>query len=167
MKFFTSDPHLDHDGILKIRPMFKTVRHMNKEIIKGINSIVGDGDELYIIGDYSLRNSQYMRFYEDTLNQINGIKHLILGNHDSLKPFDYVELGFLTVHTALELEGMILVHDPCVSCIDRNRVFLCGHIHDLFRVYRNVINVGVEVNNYLPLSLSEIRNLITTEVKLG
>ena len=97
-------------------------------------------------------------------------KILILGNHDSLKPFTYIDLGFESVHTSLELsyngKDYVLVHDPAASCIDRNRIFLCGHVHDLFKIQRNVINVGVDVWNFFPVSMEQIE-VEALAIKLG
>jgi len=134
---------------------------MDKEIIRNVNTVVAEEDTLYIIGDLSLVGSQHLGYYRNLMGQYKvKRKILILGNHDILKPFTYVNLGFESVHTSLELEhngkSYILVHDPAASCLDRNRIFLCGHVHDLFKFQRNAINVGVDVWDFFPVSIEQI-----------
>lgn len=163
MIWFTADWHFDHDHIIDYckRP-FKNAHDMNHVITDKYNSRVNDGDIVYVVGDVSLLKSSFL--IERHLKRLKGTKFLILGNHDKLGPFEYVDIGFVSVHTALEKEGMIMVHDPAVSCIDRNKLFLCGHIHELFKVKKNVINVGVDVWDFFPVSLTQIIEVRNKEV---
>jgi len=93
--------------------------------------------------------------------KMNGEKHLVLGNHDVFKTFSYItDLGFTSAHTSLEVEEFILNHDPATCFIDKERIWLCGHIHDLFIHQRNVLNVGVDVWDYTPVSIETIRKYV-------
>ncbi len=165
--WFTSDQHFDHDNIITYcnRP-FKNVDIMNREIIRRYQEVVKPQDIVYFLGDISLRTSDHVKFYRKLLQQLPGQKHLILGNHDSLKPFTYVDAGFISVHTSLVLclQGVesqyILNHDPAPSCIDRKTIWLCGHVHDLFKRCNNVINVGVDVWDFYPVSLEIIQEMV-------
>lgn len=88
--FFTSDLHLGHKRILdfftKRKEIFKIeennvegmVQH-DTSIIKLWNKLVGKHDTVYILGDFSFKNPE-----ETTkiIEQLNGKKHLIIGNHD-------------------------------------------------------------------------------------
>lgn len=160
--FVTADHHDDHDEIIQMcnRPFYSR-KHMRKEMIKRHNEIVTELDTVYFIGDISFSKDKepIRRFIES----LNGKKHLILGNHDYLKPFDYIDIGFTTVHTALEIfteyGNYILVHDPAVSQIDRTRIFICGHVHDLFVKQKNCINAGVDVHNFYPISIQRIKEI--------
>lgn len=140
---------------------------MDGEIIKRWRAIVKPEDTVYILGDFSLKSGDYIHWYRSTLEKLPGSKHLILGNHDSLKPFTYIEVGFTSVHTHIELNGRILVHDPAVSVMDRSKVFLVGHVHDLFKVCKNAVNVGVDVWSFAPVSEQEINDIIEKEVTYG
>jgi len=158
MIWFTSDQHFHHDKIIGYcnRPFSRT-RDMDNTIIHRYNSKVEDEDTVYFLGDlFDLQFGRNFHIVERVINKLKGNKHLILGSHDYLEPFEYVEAGFISVHTSLEVEGMILNHDPAVSCIDRDKIFLCGHVHTLFKTKVNVINVGVDVWNFYPVSLQEI-----------
>jgi len=168
VKWFTADQHLDHPNILEyeMRP-FKKLQDMNNEIIRRHNTVVAPEDTVYFIGDISLRGPENFNYYRALLRKLNGEKHLILGNHDRLNPFAYVEAGFISVHTSLIIRDWdgneyVLCHDPAPACIDHNlrpdsaRIWLCGHVHSLFATCRNVINVGVDVRNFTPISFNEV-----------
>ena len=161
MNWFTADPHYHHDKIIKYckRPFLHT-REMDNTMVARYNSRVQDDDTVYFIGDlFDLQLGKIFPIVEKMVNKLKGRKILILGSHDYLEPFKYVEAGFESVHTSLQVGEFILVHDPAVSCIDRTRVFLCGHVHELFKVQKNVINVGVDVWNFFPVSLPQIEEL--------
>lgn len=78
--WFTSDLHLGHQNVIKYcnRP-YDSVDEMNEDIIRRINSLVGNDDDLYIVGDVCMG-----KIHEtlELIKQINGLKILIVGNHD-------------------------------------------------------------------------------------
>lgn len=82
-KWYTSDLHLGHHGILKhcadTRP-FDTVEAMDAAIVARINGRVATTDILYVVGDFAISSdAEYIRHL---FHAINGRKILILGNHD-------------------------------------------------------------------------------------
>jgi len=121
------------------------------------NYLVKPEDTLYILGDVYWKNS--VEELRRIMDNYNGTKVLILGNHDRLRPFDYIEAGFSSVHTMLEVEEFILVHDPCYSIVHPETNYLCGHVHTLFVKQKNVLNVGVDIWNFKPISIDEIRKI--------
>lgn len=163
--YFMADPHFDDNDILGFtRNKFENVDTMNKVILS--NSLcVTEKDTLIVIGDFCRRDSQYLTLYRELLRKIKGKKILVLGNHDRLDPFQYIDVGFWSVHTHLEMtiDGieMIIVHDVCNSCMDRTKLFLCGHTHDLFTVRKNVICLCVELWYYTPVKWETIKELYT------
>lgn len=167
MKWFTADTHFGHDSIINYtnRP-FKNSNVMTNVLTENINSMVAPDDDLYILGDFSLtHNDKTLRRY---VNNLNGYKHLILGNHDHFRATAYVNMGFETVHTTLELDdGMncyMLTHDPAVACGERykHHRWLCGHVHTLFTFLDdetpNVLNVGMDVHKFHPLSFDDVKS---------
>jgi len=160
MKWFTSDLHLGHDAIIEYcgRP-FKNATVMDKSLIKNINNLVQEDDELYILGDLSIKTKSHRGFYQQTLSKIRCNKIvLIMGNHDILDPWFYCELGIHSVHAPyLQVEEFICVHDPALSQVDRNLKFLCGHVHDLFFKQQNCLNVGMDVHDFKPISIDMVR----------
>lgn len=163
MIFFTADQHFYHEGIIKMckRP-FNNSNEMEKILISNYNQVVNIDDEVYFLGDLTfIKNRTAIK---SLLSKLNGQKHLILGNHDYLNPFGYVDCGFLTVHTCLIIDTEIgkigLTHDPAVSNVNSDMIWLCGHVHNLFTSIGNVINVGVDVCDYSPISITQIDNIL-------
>jgi len=169
--FFTADPHYGDSYMLGYAGRrFENVEAMNKAMLTNSNTRVGADDTLIFIGDFSSKDSQHLNFYRHILSKINGKKILVLGNHDKLDPFQYIEAGFYSVHTSLEMTingiDMAIVHDPCNSCMDRSKLFLCGHTHDLFKINKNVISLCVELWNYFPVSWETIKCLYDEKIIL-
>lgn len=160
MIWFTSDTHFEHANIIQHcnRP-FKNVQQMNKLLIKQYNSVVEQEDTVYFLGDLTIKPRSYKSALRDIVQNMKGTKHLILGNHDYFEPFDYVEIGFNSVHTKLEIFSMILVHDPATA-YTTDKTVLHGHVHNMWKKKNNAINVGVDVWDYKPVSFIEIRKLI-------
>ena len=161
MKFFTADPHFGNENIIEYcnRP-FKNAVEMDKQIIKKFNEIVSDKDDLFILGDFSLKDPRYFHYYSELFRRLNGNIHIIAGNHEELKFYNYIKAGAKSFHFPyLELEEFILVHDPVLSIVDRKRIFLVGHAHDNFITQKNAINVGVDVHNFKPLSIDQVREI--------
>lgn len=160
MIWFTGDEHYSHGKIIDfVKRPFRDSSEMDNILMKNHNNLVQNEDTVFHIGDFSLRGPENKFWFRKALEKLNGNHHLILGNHDQLNPFMYIECGFISVHTSLKFEEFILVHDPSASCIDRTTVFLCGHIHDLFKTQKNVVNVGVDVWDYKPVSIDDIRKI--------
>ena len=169
MIYFTADWHLEHFNIIRYcnRP-FKSTHSMQQELIRNFNTRVGPEDATFHIGDFTMLGAGQMGKVERVIPKLNGAHHLILGNHDRMKPFQYVDVGFTSVHTSFPLEykwaKFVLVHDPSVYHILDDDVYLLhGHIHTLYRDLlpeKKVINVGVDVWDYKPVSVEEILELI-------
>ena len=161
--FFTADPHYDDTNILGFAGRnFENVENMNKAMLSNCMCI-NHNDTLIVIGDFCTRGSEYLNLYRKLLSKIRGRKILVLGNHDKLNPFQYIEVGFYSVHTHLEMtiDGieMFIIHDPSHSCMDRSKLFLCGHVHDWIKIRKNCINMCVENWNYSPIQWEEIKKI--------
>lgn len=178
MIFFTADEHYYHRNIIRYcnRP-FKDLNEMHKTFIELHNEVVSPSDTVFHVGDFAMVGKNQHEMITAILKKLNGTHHLILGNHDKIKPFTYVNAGFTSVHTSYEIdlpylkrfslfpqqrslgyEKLILNHDPSVYCICKNTILVCGHIHTLFKVMKDkkVINVGVDMWDYQPLSLTKL-----------
>jgi len=162
MKYFTADTHYYHYGICEStgRP-FSNETEMADTIIRNYNQVVKPEDEVFFAGDFALCNDSNK--VRDIVSQLKGKKYLILGNHDQMNSFVYVDCGFIQVHTSVTLHGsdtgarIVVNHDPCIACLVRPpSVLICGHVHDLFKRIKNVVNVGVDVWDYAPVSLERV-----------
>lgn len=165
MNFFTADWHLFHENIISYcsRP-FKDTREMHGELIRRHNRLVGDYDNVYVLGDATLLGPDRLFKIRPIVRKMRGRKHLVLGNHDSGRAMAYLDLGFESVHTSLELDdhvfgyGLVLAHDPAWAVMKRHRRWLVGHAHTLFRTLEDgrVVNVGVDVWDFNPVSSEDL-----------
>lgn len=162
--WFTSDQHYFHKNIIKLALRgFKDINKMHNVLIRNHNKYVSEDDICYHIGDFSFLQNSSIQKVGNILNQLNGRNVLILGNHDPDKPHTLVNMGFESVHTSLILpedNQFIMCHDPACSTIDRNSIWIVGHVHDLFIIEKNCINVGVDVWDFKPVSLETIRSIM-------
>lgn len=162
MIWFTADQHFDHFNIIEYchRP-FKNSGIMERQLIHNFNQLVDENDTVYHVGDFSMHTESNKYRVKTILNKLKGKHILIMGNHDQMKPFSYVKAGFLEVHTSLSLGiNFYLAHDPAWAVMNENLIWLCGHVHQLFKQVKNVINVGVDVWDYKPVSLYQIEKLV-------
>jgi calcineurin-like phosphoesterase family protein len=87
--FFTSDTHFNHTNICQgvskwadertCRP-FQSLEQMNKQLVDNINSVVGEDDILFHLGDWSFGGKEQIWEFRKQIRCKN--IHLILGNHD-------------------------------------------------------------------------------------
>lgn len=169
--FFTSDWHLFHGNIINYcsRP-FSSLKQMHGTLITNHNAVVSPTDHVWVIGDVTLRSPQYVGQIRKEVDKFNGIKHLVLGNHDDWRARTYLHAGFTTVHSAFwfQHEGytFYMMHDPAEYTViqnDPSSMMLCGHIHNLFDNLlpdKRIINVGVDVWDMKPTSMTQIMEVI-------
>ena len=168
MYYFISDPHFGHENILKMcRRPFENVEEMNEAMIDAWNQRVTGNDTVFILGDLFYRCPDP----EPILQRLKGKKRLIIGNHDS-SWMDKVDLSryFVSVDPFLEItDGMraiTLCHYPLLTWKHKLRTYMVhGHIHNdttsdffpLLVARERVLNAGVEVNGYRPVTFEELQ----------
>ncbi|MBE6050241.1 MAG: hypothetical protein E7214_06140 [Clostridium sp.] len=172
--FYISDYHFYHELTIKrSRHIFNNVEEMNEEIIRRHNARVSEDDDVYILGDIIVCDEENLSEYmEKTVGRLKGKLHLIIGNHD-LKYLDKEE--FRKYFESIDESKIILDHKkwvhlchyPMLLWYKKNKgaynVF--GHMHnekvtkefDILRGEENALNACVEVNNYTPCLLEEIK----------
>lgn len=170
MIFFTSDTHFGHAKIIEYcnRP-FRDIPHMNEAMIEKWNAVVGPGDTVYHLGDFSMGPKENVNLRK----RLNGKVILVKGNHDRKDPL-LIEAGFDEVHRRLEVEvdgyklylaHIPMHHDPGVRYYPEELktkppeyydYFLCGHVHTEWKRKGKTINVGVDVSNFTPLTLTQL-----------
>ena len=153
MVYFTADTHFDHANIIRFcdRP-FTTVEEMNEALIANWNRKVHANDTVFIMGDMFFRTTDP----EPILRRLKGKKHLIVGNHDS---------QWMKKEASDGQHSFTLCHYPLLSWNHQRRTWMIhGHIHEdtsmdfwpLILARENVLNAGVDVNNYEPVSFQEL-----------
>lgn len=165
-RFIIADLHFGHENIIKYesRP-FANSTEMNNRLIELWNSVVGKDDLVYVLGDFTL--SRRKEIIGNLVKLLNGRKILIMGNHDTRKPKEYIECGFeVASRKPLMVEpGVILMHEPLddPTLIYDKYLYFFGHVHanhTLMDDYPNCMCVSVERINYRPIDLEEcIRKL--------
>ncbi len=163
MIYFTSDQHFFHKNIIQYcdRP-FETVTKMNNVLINNYNNIVGKDDTVCFLGDFSMTKN--FEQISSIVKKLNGVKHLVLGNHDEMSAWEYIKAGFHSVHTSLQIKEFSLIHDPAIrTALHEDTKLLCGHVHTLFTFLKDkqVLNVGVDVHNYRPISIDYARTFFS------
>ena len=170
MIWFTSDLHFGHDKPFIYEPRgFNTVYDAAETIIERFNNVISWDDDLYILGDCMLGED---RFGLNCLYQLPGIKHLVIGNHDSDNRIElYRKSG---IFDSIEWGGRLkngkysfyLSHDPMMmgNYKDKHPTWcLAGHTHssDKFEHGNNcVYNVAVDAHNCCPVSFDQIMSEI-------
>lgn len=185
MIYVTSDLHFNHKNVIKLcnRP-FESVEEMNNAIIENWNKTVKQGDEVYILGDIVL--SKDIEAVKNFMNQLNGKKHLIIGNHDShwLKRYKNGNYDFfesIADYKELKIEDSLfcMMHYPIAEWNKKHygSFMLHGHSHNVSSYNENHVrllvkqyDVGVDANNFTPVSLFDIfkkyqDNLVKSRVK--
>lgn len=83
MLWFVSDTHFNHKKIIELcqRP-FDSIDEMNQAIIDNWNSVVGKHDDVYHLGDFAFHHKDDTMKMDEIFYALNGIKYLIVGNHD-------------------------------------------------------------------------------------
>jgi len=173
--YFTGDEHFDDEGgILRYcnRP-FDNGTHMINDIINRHNEVVKSGDTVHHIGDFFFKDPADISLISSIVRALNGTHILILGNHDKTDPFKLVNAGFRSVHTSLELvidgHKVVCVHDSSAwTVVSSDVIFLHGHIHKLYQSIppQKVVNVGVDVWDYYPVSFEQILKTLQNPSKI-
>lgn len=181
MIYYTSDLHLGNKNIIEYenRP-WKTVAEMDAALIGNWNQVVGRNDEVYVLGDFCFKGVNKAIQY---LECLNGHIHLLRGNHDHFTSQSTFELYVakqlndrchsgkcdpLIINEGwykhIEDGGceVVLCHFPILywdGMDDRHSIHLYGHMHsrpNMQHPHPDAYNVGVDVNNYRPVTLQEL-----------
>lgn len=170
MRYFTADHHFGHFNVIRYcnRP-FPNKYEMDWTLIENWNKVVKPEDTVYHLGDISF----YGR--EETgkiVKRLNGTKIIIRGNHDKglhrLKEYGFTEAYenlILTLSNGLEVNLSHYpyyehyVNDPhakakhlAKNLKDDGKWLLCGHVHEKWKNIKKMINVGVDVWDFTPVS---------------
>ncbi|MGA2368281.1 MAG: hypothetical protein ABSF74_06905 [Dehalococcoidia bacterium] len=193
--YFTADLHLHHGNIIRYahrNPPFRNWVEMDKGLIANWNGVVANTDKVYHLGDFCYtpiqRNDKHsyekaMRICGEAMHKVHGQAVFLRGNHDN-------GLQHASYYIWRRVEGMkiFMRHWPpwfhpvwpprlihSFEIPNDTDLILCGHIHNKwkYRVHKigqrkvPVINVGTDVWNYRPVSITnmmdEIEKLLTAK----
>ena len=174
MIHFTSDQHFGHENIIKHtnRP-FRTVEEMDRYMVRAWNSVVRKNDIVYHLGDISHKRCDADRA-NDLVAQCNGIKRLIVGNHETdgdvdysktfqervkldTALFDWVNEGY---HETM-IDGVLIImsHYALETWHDMSKksIQLHGHSHGKLKPKTRRLDVGVDTHDFKPWSWDQIK----------
>ena len=178
--YFTSDTHFNHTNIISYcqRP-FKNVDEMNERIIANWNEVVSEDDIIFHLGDFCLGGAaEWTRL----LDRLNGKIYLIMGNHDRKN----IRQGFkdrfehvaMQMHIEVGKQRIYLNHYPflCFEGGYKDVWQLFGHVHTrktntgidagrLQYLYPTQYDVGVDNNNFAPVSFEQVKRIIGKQVE--
>ena len=130
---FIADLHFGHEAIARKRG-FNNAHEHDEHLIKSWNSVVSKRDVTYILGDVTMESSLHYA----SLARLNGVKHVVLGNHDRRQDVSDLLRYVDSVSGMVKYKGHILTHCPIHPMeVGRFRSNIHGHIHD------NVVVTGI------------------------
>ena len=192
MIYFTSDQHFWHSNVIKYcnRP-YQDVEEMNEALIAKWNSIVKPEDTVYCLGDFSMAFRPVEVITPRLMGKKLLIPGNHDWCHDYNKKGrspennakwrqKYTENGWEIIpqQTTIDLGDNIVVnacHHPYkfVETYDDKyakwrptndgKWLLCGHVHEKWKIWDKQINVGVDVWNFEPVSVNEIKKIIIAD----
>lgn len=177
--FLTSDTHFFHKNILKYcnRP-FKDIEEMNQCLIDNWNKKVPKDGLVFHLGDFAFGGFDKIRNIRE---QLNGKICLIKGNHDPKNNSQNVStLNEIFDHVTYQMKlkfdeyNVYLNHFPflCYDGSYMKTIQFFGHCHTskdksldmdkirLLNLFPNQYDVGVDNNNYSPISAKEAIEII-------
>ena len=176
--FFTSDNHFLHANIIKYceRP-FEDTKEMNQTLVNNWNSVVGEDDLIFCLGDFALGREKECHHI---LQSLNGHKVLIKGNHEKTvmsKAFNRDEFDG-GIYELLEIkvnddevsdgfQPIVLCHYTMMTYNRSHRGAwqLFGHVHGMLdnspNLSPNQFDVGVDSHDFYPISYQRVKEIIT------
>lgn len=165
MIWFTSDWHLGHANIIQYaqRP-FRDTEEMDRTILENFRARVAPHDTVYFLGDLTF-NKELARQFLSSIPRSMAF-HFIRGNHDN-----WMSDAFLLQFCRSVSELKTIREGPhhIVLCHYAMRVWpksrydawqLYGHSHGNLPPVGKQWDVGVDSNDYQPVSLAELETIM-------
>jgi calcineurin-like phosphoesterase family protein len=154
--FFIGDTHFGHSKIIQFeatrayRP-FSSIEEHDEELVCRWNARVSKRDIVWHLGDFGFGRASLA-----IAGRLNGLKRLVMGNHDQYPATSYLEY-FHSLHGVAEYKGFVLTHIPIhQSSLDRWRGNIHGHLHADKMGMASYIGVSAEQINLTPISFDEL-----------
>ena len=150
---FISDLHFGHTNMAKKRG-FEFVADHDNYIVNQWNKVVNKKDTTYLLGDITMEKANY-----EILDRLNGIKHIVLGNHDEGQHTKILQQYVNKIAGMVNYKKeFILTHCPIHPCEleYRFKYNIHGHVHEHTLADKRYINVSCEAIDYQPKTLNEL-----------
>jgi calcineurin-like phosphoesterase family protein len=158
--YFTSDQHFGHAAARGFyRRPFLSVDEMDREMIDRWNAVVEPADEVWLLGDFAVRQSRERVGY--LLDALHGRKHLITGNNDGPSVTDCAGWRSVQAYAEITVDAvkLVLCHYPFRTWRDMGKgaINLHGHSHGRLKAMPNQFDVGVDLWDFRPVRLADLR----------
>jgi len=157
-----SDTHFFHNNIIDFsnRP-YENVQQMNEHLVANFNDYVGENDISIWVGDIGFKGDG---FINELLDQCNGYKILVVGNHDfdhgKIRNLKFDEIHLLYTISTPEVD-LVFTHYPLRN-IKLPWFNLHGHLHAYpVSTTGHILhhNINCEMQEYRPVELTELIKL--------
>lgn len=180
--YFTADTHFGNQSIIHYssRP-FKSAEEMDAELIRRWNETVPEDGIVFHLGDFAHGPASR---WSEILRQLNGSVHLVAGNHDLYVAKEKGLKNFSSVREQriidIDSQKIYLNHYPflCYGGAYDGLWQLFGHVHSgpfsrsgldhtrLGMLYPGQYDVGVDNNDFRPISFEEVKKKIAGQVRM-
>lgn len=157
--FVISDTHFGHRKIIdpalegRVR-IFDSIEDHDNELIERWNAKVNKRDTVWHLGDVLFGQHSF-----GILGRLDGVKKLVLGNHDRYPIARYAE-HFSKIVGSASLHGCIMTHIPIhPDNLARFGANVHGHLHSRKLSDPRYVNVCCEHTNLAPVLLSDALGL--------
>ena len=154
--YFNSDLHLGHKRVLIFHDRYRakcmgvdTIEQHDEMIFDLWNDRIKKRDIIYILGDLG---HQY-----HGIKTLPGTKKLLLGNHDTGKAHEYLEV-FDDIIGPIAYKHHWLAHFPPVESELYGRPVIHGHTHSTGVADPKYINVCIEMTGGKPVNFQDIKS---------
>ena len=160
--FFCADTHLADTHILRMRP-FGSIEEHDEALIARWNERIGPSDDVWHVGD--VMGGVGRERCAAIFARLNGVKRLVVGNHDSNRVLELPWASPPVEHARLTLRGssgdevrLYLAHYPMRSWpgLWRGTRHLHGHTHSMLPGTSQSCDVGADAWDYTPATLGEV-----------
>ena len=158
MWFFTADEHYGHANIIRFcnRP-FGDVDAMDAELIARHNSVVGSEDVVVHAGDFTLQRKSRAKEY---IKELNGEHIFVRGSHDR-----WLKSGCEIWEQEIAGQYVVVCHYAMRvwSRSHHNSWQLYGHSHGMLPPIGKQWDVGVDNNEFFPVSYDQICEIMRSQ----
>lgn len=152
--FVISDTHFGHKKVLEFEKgarAFASIQEHDDELVYRWNNTVRKHDTVWHLGDVLFGAESF-----ETLRRLNGVKKLVMGNHDQYPVEKYRE-HFSQIYGTVKVQDCILSHVPVhPSQFYRFVGNIHGHLHSHVIDDPRYCNVSCEQIDLTPVLMDKV-----------
>lgn len=150
--WFTSDTHFGSQRTLELsRRPFSSVQEMDWAMAAKWIAVVGPNDTVYHLGDFG-NFSMIQHLIYGQLYLIPENSHTLDDAYNAEKHYKNVKVLPSGSHVFIKNKMFYMIHKPEQGDGISGKFYLFGYIHELQKVKRDGLNVGVDCHNFAPVS---------------